>query len=55
MVEEAWEKKESDSEDDYSETKRIKQQFRDYAAATSIHGITYIGESERHWVERYKS
>ena len=25
----------------------------EYASATSIHGITYIGEAGRHWTERY--
>ena len=49
----AWaEAMDKDDRDDYSETKRLRQQVHDYADATSIHGIKYVGEKDRTWCER---
>ena len=31
----------------------VNEQFKSYAAETSIHGIKYMNANGRHWSERY--
>ena len=38
--------------DEDNELKRLGAQAVEYADATSIHGLKYIGEPHRHWCER---
>ena len=33
--------------------KILKKQFADFAAVSTLHGMIYIGEEARHWIERY--
>ena len=34
---------------------KIKNYIADYARASSLHGLGYIGETKRHWIEKYVS
>ena len=31
----------------------IKNHIAEYARASSLHGLSYIGETKRHWIEKY--
>ena len=31
----------------------IKNHIADYARASSLHGLGYIAETKRHWIEKY--
>ena len=33
----------------------IKNHIAEYARASSLHGLSYIGETKRHWIEKYVS
>ena len=46
-----WSDKPPDS-DDENEVNMIKKQAAEYTDSTSIHGLKYIGEVGRHYVER---
>ena len=39
--------------DDENELNRLGKQVSAYLDGTSIHGLKYIGEQGRHWIERY--
>ena len=32
---------------------KMKNYFAEYARASSLHGLGYIGETKRHWIEKY--
>ena len=32
---------------------KMKNYFAEYARASSLHGLSYIGETKRHWIEKY--
>ena len=32
---------------------KMKNYFAEYARASSLHGLGYIGEPKRHWIEKY--
>ena len=32
---------------------KIKNYIAEYARASSLHGLGYIGETKRHWIEKY--
>ena len=34
---------------------KMKNYFAEYARASSLHGLGYIGETKRHWIEKYVS
>ena len=40
----------SDDEDEWA---NMKKQASEYASGTSLHGIKYVGEEGRHFIERY--
>jgi hypothetical protein len=31
---------------------QLKEHVRNFSEVTTIHGVRYIGEKERHWAER---
>ena len=32
---------------------KMKNYIAEYARASSLHGLGYIGETKRHWIEKY--
>ena len=34
---------------------KMKNYIAEYARASSLHGLGYIGETKRHWIEKYVS
>ena len=32
---------------------KMKNYIAEYARASSLHGLSYIGETKRHWIEKY--
>ncbi len=33
--------------------KALWELFSEYSESSSLHGVKYVGEKKRHWVERY--
>ena len=36
-----------------SKWQKLKNHAAAYARATTLHGFAYMGETERHWIEKY--
>ena len=46
---------ENEETENMDSKRKVKNLFAEYARASSLHGLSYIGETKRHWIEKYAS
>ena len=44
---------ENEETENMDSKRKVKNLFAEYARASSLHGLSYIGETKRHWIEKY--
>ena len=46
---------ENEETENMDSKRKVKNLFAEYARASSLHGLGYIAETKRHWIEKYAS